>query len=287
MSAGSIVCLLTFALIFGQTRPEFEVASVRPSGPPRLDVQVGLTINGAQARFAFLSLKDYIGMAYRVKNHQIAGPDWLASERFDIAAKLPDGGSEEQVPEMLQALLAERFQMKSHLEKREFPVYELAVAKTGLKLKESAAGPEDGADTQRKGVSIAAAGGNGGAAINLGNGSTLAFTENKLEGKRLTMADLAEMLSRFVDRPVADVTGLTARYDLTLEFTPEDFRTMMIRSAVSQGIVLPPQALRLLDAGSNASLFDALQKSGLSLESRRAPLDVVVVDSMQKVPTEN
>jgi uncharacterized protein (TIGR03435 family) len=278
---------LSILLALAQTIPSFEVASIRPSGEARLDIKVGLTINGAQARFSFLSLKDYLGMAYRVKNHQIIGPDWLASERFDIAAKLPEGGSEEQVPEMLRALLAERFQLKAHVEKREFPVYEMTVAKNGPKLKESAAANPEADGQNRAGVNIAAGGTGGGAAISLGNGSFLKFGDNRLDGTRLTMVDLAELLSRFVDRPVIDATGLKGNYDLTLQLTPEDFRAMMVRSAVSQGIVLPPQILRMLDTGSNGSLFDALQKSGLTMESRRAPLDVVVVDGMQKVPTEN
>jgi uncharacterized protein (TIGR03435 family) len=282
------VYLLALTVLVAQTGPSFEVASIRPSGEQRLDVRVGLTINGAQARFSFLSLKDYLGMAYGVKPHQVIGPDWLASERFDIAAKLPDGGAEEQVPQMLRALLGERFLLKAHFEKKEFPVYNLAVAKTGLKLKESAAADPNVDGANKGAVNIAAAGGGGGAAVSLGNGSFLRFGENRLEATKVTMGDLAEMLSRLVDRPILDTTDLKGSYDLTLELTPEDYRMMMVRSAASQGIVLPPQVLRLLDSGgSNASLFDALQKAGLILESRRSPLDVIVVDSMQQVPTEN
>jgi uncharacterized protein (TIGR03435 family) len=93
------------------------------------------------------------------------------------------------------------------------------------------------------------------------------------------------MLTRFLDRPVVDMTNLKGSYDLTLDLTPEDRMVMLIRSAVAAGVVLPPQALALLDTGSNASLNDALRKIGLTLVARRAPLEVLVIDEMQKIPT--
>lgn len=102
------------------TRPGFEVASVRPSpagGPPQ-GVMAGLRIDGAQVRTTFLTLKDYIGMAYRLKLYQISGPDWVGTDRFDVAATLPDGSLPAQVPEMMQTLLEERFQLKFHRESK-------------------------------------------------------------------------------------------------------------------------------------------------------------------------
>src|SRR5437762_6810342 len=90
------------AAAFGQTpaRVEFEVASIKPSGPQQQGTaSVGVHIDGAQVRCSFLSIKDYIGMAYRMKAYQVMGPDWLASERFDISAKLPEGAKPSQIPE--------------------------------------------------------------------------------------------------------------------------------------------------------------------------------------------
>ena len=102
------------------------------------------------------------------------------------------------------------------------------------------------------------------------------------------MASLAGTLERFLDRPVVDMTGLKGPYNFSFEVTPEDYRAMLIRSAVVAGVVLPPEVLRILDgASSPSSLFDAMEKLGLKLESRKAPLDVVVVDSARKTPTEN
>src|SRR4051812_17287747 len=110
-----------------QTHAEFEVASIKPTVERPLGVDVGLNIDGSQIRCVYLSLKDYIGMAYRVKTYQITGPDWLPSQRFDIAAKLPEGSQTTQIPEMIQNLLINRFKMNIHREQKEFPVYALTV----------------------------------------------------------------------------------------------------------------------------------------------------------------
>jgi uncharacterized protein (TIGR03435 family) len=89
-----------------------------------------------------------------------------------------------------------------------------------------------------------------------------------------------------VDRPILNLTELKGNYDLTLNLTPEDYQAMLIRAAVNNGVVLPPQVLKLMDAGA-ASLFDAVEKVGLKLDARKAPLDQVVIDQLLKTPTEN
>ena len=101
------------------------------------------------------------------------------------------------------------------------------------------------------------------------------------------MAAMADLLSRFTERPVIDMTELKGGFTFTLAFTPEEFRAMMIRAAVAGGISLPPEALRLLDGVSDDSLFASLQALGLKLENRKAPLEVLVVDHILKAPTEN
>ena len=102
------------------------------------------------------------------------------------------------------------------------------------------------------------------------------------------MASLAGMLERFLDRPLVDMTGVNGAYDVSFDLTPEDYRMMLIRAAVAAGLVMSPDALRVLDGSpSPASLFEGLAKSGLRLETSRAPLDVLVVDSARKTPTEN
>ena len=102
------------------------------------------------------------------------------------------------------------------------------------------------------------------------------------------MASLAATLERFLDRPVVDMTDVKGSYDFSVEVTAEDYRAMLIRSAVVAGVVLPPDVLRLLDGSSSPeSLFDGLAKLGLKLDARKAPLDVLVVESALKTPTEN
>ena len=272
--------------LFGQA-VQFEVASIRPSAAPGADhVDVGVHIDGAQVRCTYLSLTDYIGAAYKLKLYQIQGPDFLASDRFDISATLPAGAKQEQVLEMLKSLLVDRFQMKFHWEKKDFPVYALTIAKGGLKVTPSAPDTESDNDDKAP-VNVSGSGGRGGVNINLGHGSYFTLADNKFVARKLTMASLAETLARFEDRPVVDMTGATGKFDVDLDFTEEDYHAMLIRSALAAGVILPPEAIAAMERASGDSLFGALEKVGLKFERRKAPLDVIVIDHISKTPTEN
>ena len=285
---GVILTILASLAVFAQVRPEFEVASIKPSAPFNGQVNVGVHVDGAQVRCTYLSLRDYIGIAYKLKIYQISGPDWLGSERFDIAAKLPAGAAREQVAEMVQTLLEDRFRMKTHRGTKEFPVYGLVLGKAGLKMKESPTDPDiDSRDAGKGAVNVTATGSRAGTTINFGKGSYFTFANNKIEGKKMTLVAFADTLGRFADRPVVDMTELKGNYDFTLEFSPEDFLAMTIRSAIAAGVVLPPEAMRVLEGASGDSLFTAVQTLGLKLEPRRAPIEVLVIDQMDKTPTEN
>jgi uncharacterized protein (TIGR03435 family) len=278
--------LALLLLSFLQARPEFEVASIRPAAEQTQGVAIGLHIDGSQVSFNYLSIRDCIILAYRLKPNQVVGPDWMATQRFNIAAKLPDGGSPDQALPMLQSLLADRFQMKIHRETREFPVYAVGVAKSGVKMTPLPPNP-DLDEANGAPVNVGGGGDARGVTINLPRGASFSLGATAFEAKRLDMPTFADMLTRFSDRPVVDTTGLKGRYDFTLDLSPEDRTAMLIRSALSAGLTLPPQTLRILDSSSNASLIDALQKVGLTLEARKSPLEVLVVDSVQKTPTEN
>jgi len=288
---GGVSGILAAALVCAQApaaRPEFEVASIKPSAPLGVNqVRAGLRIDGAQVNCTALSVINLMGIAYRVRNYQIAGPEWMASERFDVNAKLPDGSAAKDVPEMLQTMIEERFQIKMHRENRDLPVYGLVMGKGGLKMQQSA--PDSLPDTPTSGdtVNVAAAGQAGGATINYGNGAYFTLGNNQLVGHKLPSRLMADVLARFADRPVLDMTDLKGNYDFTLDFTPEDFRAMMIRSAIAAGVSLPPQALQLAEAASLDSLFNAVEKLGLKLEARKAPIEVLVIDRAEKTPTEN
>lgn len=266
---------------------EFEVASIRPSAPLSGRVNLHLQIDGAQVHGTWFSLKDYLTMAYRLKEYQIVGPPWIGSERFDLAAKLPAGAGREQVPEMLQALLADRFKVKLHHETKEFPVYALLVAKGGVKIKESPATAEGDIDPSKLPVNVNVSGGREGTTVSLGRGSYFSMGNNRIQAHKLPMIGFADMLARFVDRPVVDMTDMKGLYDFTVEFSPEDFHAMMIRGAVTAGVTLPPEALRLLEGGPGDSMFGAIERLGLKVERRKAPLPVIVIDDASKTPSEN
>src|SRR3984957_6575401 len=161
---------------FGQTpaaRPEFEVASVKPSveaDTPMGNVNRGLHIDGAMVSFNGMPLKWYIHYAYTVKESQISGPDWLNAERCDIVAKLPAGATREQIPAMMQTLLADRFKLTLHRESKDLPVYALVVAKGGIKAKESPLDADTDDGPGKANVDVSVTGQQNGATVNLGKG---------------------------------------------------------------------------------------------------------------------
>jgi uncharacterized protein (TIGR03435 family) len=150
--------------------------------------------------------------AYDVKGYQISGPAWLASERYDIAAKVPAGATQEQVDVMWQNLLLERFGLRLHHESKEFKVEELVVAKGGPKLKETAQdptaplppGPPDFKDGQLRSPGFVT--------TILVNGHAHAFA------KAQPLSKLTEMLGNTLHLPVLDKTGLAGKYDFEVEF---------------------------------------------------------------------
>ena len=303
---------LAAAILCAQTPPPaFEVVSVKPAPPLNpADVvagklHVGMSVDGARVDIGFLSLADLIPIAYKVKRYQVSGPDWMASQRFDVLAKLPEGASRDQVPAMLQTMLADRFKLAIHRENKERSVYALVVAKDGPKLKESppdanapdAAGADKGGATgtgnaqvhvSREGAGAVITGGETGKTrITMGSGGLM-----HLESERMTMARFADLLSPFLDRPVEDMTGLKGNYQVALDISMADLRNV----ARSVGVGIPGAAPAPDAAGrpaeaasepSGSSIFAAVQRLGLKLESRKGPVEVIVVDHVEKTPTEN
>jgi uncharacterized protein (TIGR03435 family) len=280
-----IVVLFGLALgaLWGQAL-QFEVASVRPSAKgDEKQVNLGLHLDGTQAQINALTMRDYIGMAYELRPNKILGPDWLGIERFDIRATLPAGAKTKQIPEMLRGLLADRFGLRFHKEQKEFQVYVLALGKRPLALKptneKDIANPSD--------VNVAVSGSSAGVAVDLGGGASYTFANNKFEGRKLNMATLVDSLETYMNLPVVDETKLNGFYDVSLELANEDYRAMLLRAAMASGIALPPQAQQFADTATTPSLFDAIDKLGLRLETRRMPMEVLVVDEIRRTPTEN
>jgi uncharacterized protein (TIGR03435 family) len=280
------VAFVTAAAAFGQTpavRPEFEVASVKPSAA-LVDGQfsIGVHLDGAIFRCNYFSMRNYIMMAYDVKDYQIVAPDWMATDHFDVVAKLPAGVTgEKQHRAMVQSLLEDRFKLVVHRETKDLPSYALVVGKNGLKVKEVPPDPEtDDADKGKVDVT-ATGGGRGGTVVNYGKGSYVTYSLNKLEAKKVTFASLVDTLGRFVDRPIVDMTGLTGRYDFTLEYSVEELRSLVRASG--------GDASRIPDLGGDPtiSIFSSLEGLGLKLEPRKTSVEVIVVDRAEKTPTAN
>jgi len=265
---------------------EFEVASIRPAqanDPNRVDA--GLRMDGAQAHFGALSIKNLIARAYHIQPSLITGPDWISSDRFDISAKLPDGATTDQIPEMLQSLLAERFGLKIHFEKKDQPAYALVLGKSPLKLKELTR-DEEKQTSSNDAVNVAVSGSAQGVSMDLGNGSSFTFADDQFQFTKVNMDVVAAELARFLDRPVVNMTNLPGDYTFALPVTQEDYYILIVRSGANAGVALPPRALPLLN-GTPVSLFDAIDAEGLHLDSRNLPLDTIVVDQALQTPTEN
>jgi uncharacterized protein (TIGR03435 family) len=290
--------LLLAAVAFGQT-PAFEVATIKPAealNPAKMvsgTFRIGASIDGARAEFRYMSLADLIQYAYGVKTYQVSGPDWIKSERFDIQAKLPEGATRDQAPQMLQALLSDRFQLKLRREQTEHSVFGLVVAKGGLKLRETtpdpqappaAGGDTKAAETAQRFTMTRSADGGGGAGAPVRMSRELGMHIER----KMTMAGLADFLSRFVGRPVIDMTETKATYQVAMDLPLGE----MMRSAgavvavSSHGAPVDPGMVQTDDSGS-ASVFTEVQKMGLKLEPRKAPVELLAVASAERKPSEN
>jgi uncharacterized protein (TIGR03435 family) len=214
----------------------------------------------------FITLQQIISVAYGVERFQISGgPSWLPSERFDIEAKM-DAATADALEklshvqrvlaqqQMLQALLANRFQLTVHRETKELTIYTLVIAKGGPKLKEAKPGDTPGAGSMR--------------------GSVLS---GEVTAHAVPIARLAHDLTQMLGHPVLDKTELKGVYDFKLQFTPDDRLQPPSGLAPNQRLPVPP-------ADSNApSLFDALpEQLGLKLESGKGPVEVIVIDHVER-----
>jgi uncharacterized protein (TIGR03435 family) len=235
-----------------------------------------------------------VARAHRIDDLQrarIVAPDWTRKERFDIRAVVPPGATERDVPEMLRALLVERFAMKTRVEQRPFPVYELVVAKSGPRLQEVAAAND--LKTEFPGVSLDIIGGLPGDEVRTfiprGRIGTVTVTDRtmyekrmlpgqawELNATRITIAELITAMQLHTDRPVVDKTGLTGIYQL---------KVLLPEGAISPSM-RPLLAERLDSDPSGVSLSRSLQDLGLELVPRESLVDFVVVDSIER-PTSN
>jgi uncharacterized protein (TIGR03435 family) len=253
------ILMLLGASAFAQT---FDAASVKPSVPGQRGWSMPPPTHGTMT-VKNVTLKQLIVEAYQIQEFQlVGGPSWTDSDRYDITAKAGTAASQREVHQMLQALLADRFGLTIHRENRALPSYELVIGKGGAKVKESAdagACPELKDQTRDHPC--------GGFSIR---------NRREVFGERVTMKQLADTLSFFVSRTVLDKSGLKGFYDVRLSWTPDEGQR---RGAESPDAVAPED--------NGPSIFTALQEqAGLKLESKRGPVEVLVIDNAKKA-TEN
>ena len=242
----------------------FEVASIRPhifNGSAA--GCVGGSISGNRVTLRCLSLRNLIMRAYGVKVYQImGGPSWLyemVDGSYDISglAEGSDPVTQKQLNQMLQSLLADRFQLRVHRETNEMGVYALVVGKNGPKMKESASDARGGISFRMGGM------------------------QGYMKATRESMAQLALFLSGDLQRPVIDKTGLSGTYEFTLEWTRDEPQMLPGMTMADARSIGPQPELR------GPSIYTAIEEQlGLKLESQKAPIDMIVVDHAAK-PSEN
>lgn len=235
-------------------KPQFAVATIKPTRPdaPR----GGYGIRGEEVTTTAVTVSWMIKLAFNVHAHQISsGPAWIDTERYDTVGKpdIPGQPNRDQMKLMVQKLLADRFQLRFHIEKKELPVYAMVVAKSGPKITVSAGDPND-----FPGIGF---GREPGVLSLIGRNTGLNGVANGLQ-------------SNILDKPVVDQTGLTARYDFTLRWTPD--ATQWANFGV-------PATANPNDLDAPPDIFTAFeQQLGLKLQSTKAVVDVMVIDRIER-----
>jgi uncharacterized protein (TIGR03435 family) len=280
----------------------FEVASIKPSAPPdpgNVLTMVPMLVPGGNGaiRATNLPLRLLIRAAYKLDDDQIiGGPPWQLSSKFDITAKPEDGAiaTEDAMRARLKALLADRFKLKTHTEKREMSVSALTLAhadgKLGPNLKPSTADCSNAqeeaqklADEVRRNPANALA---AMSQVKCGivpvptPGANGALPQLMVRGMGQPIANLVSLVTQFTGRPVVDKTGLTGIYDFELEL-PLDLEVLR-RIAGQSGINLPMGAAQNLPQYDGPAMTTILSdRLGLKLDSQKAPVDVLVIDSAE------
>jgi uncharacterized protein (TIGR03435 family) len=240
-----------------QTPPAFEVATVKPSAP---DAVMAIRRSGHRIVTNGTTLQFLITWAYDIQSDRLfAKPPWLNSDRFDVTGAAPQDepssawkpGEPTIFQRRMQTLLADRFKLATHRETREMTLYTVTVAKSGFKPHVDPA-PEV-----------------------MGQQPFKMTGPGRLFGTQVTVEMLAKVLSDQLGRTVIDQSGLKGVFDFRLDWTPD-------RMPRADGLPAPP------DTRSGPSLFTALEEQlGLKLETRRGPVDVVVIDHVDRSPTGN
>jgi uncharacterized protein (TIGR03435 family) len=284
MMAGTALGLMALAAgLQAADLPSFEAASVKPAGLGTPQSMRGGPGTGDPGQFTYSGapMSRLLMVAYSVKAYQLFGPEWMTTGKFDIVAKVPAGATRQQLNLMLRNLLAERFGLEVHHESRELTGYELTISKEGLKLKpvpeiasSDAAGLKARLDAllpgKNEGMPVFWDRSTGIGNIKLTNGLARSV------GVAQPMATLVTQCENRSGLPIVDKTGLTGRYDYSFDYAPDPPANQPDAAATATA----------MDPG--ADFVSAFQKQlGLKLEKKKVPIDVLVIDRVNRVPVEN
>ncbi len=277
--------------------PRFEVASVKPaaaSGSQTLaDLDRAFAGVGGRVDLLGVNLAYLILRVFNLRSDQLSGPTWLSSAFYDIAAVAPPGTAKEQIPLMLQDLLAERFQLKFHRESPMTSVYALICGPDGCKPRPGI--PDDDPSNLGPIGPTSAAAGPGGAVTAKARASWGVYTLSAANGvthyefQNISMNDLVQFLSPKqgrgpIELPVIDGTGLTGRYQLSLDIATNEMHGVAARPPAEPG---EGESAPGASDPPGFSIRASLEKQGLRLVRRSVPFEKFIIDHVEKSPTEN
>lgn len=291
----------------------FDVASIKPSEDIMVAVgagrqpHVGLKVDNQSVDIGYYTLAQLITYAYKVKAYQITGPDWMKTAHWDIAATLPEGSNKDQIPEMMQALLADRFKLVIHHDTKEMPVLALEVGKGGVKMPVSPPDPPpadkpDDKDTtvvdtgngQVRVKSTGTIGAGGSTQISGGPAGNVKVSVDggmmHMESSKMTMEILTQQLTQFLQQPVIDKTELKGTYVAAVNISIEDLQAIARSAGFAVGAAGPSANASGVPSTadpSGGSIYESIEKLGLKLNKEKLPVDVIVVDHLEKAPTAN
>jgi uncharacterized protein (TIGR03435 family) len=324
VAAAAVTFAMAVARPFAQApqpKPSFDVISIKPAAPLGSGpIRIGGGAQGDRFTMSSANLRMLLQQAYQQAGNTplggqlqiVGGPGWMDSERYDVQAKTDCSGgsfSRERLQLMVQSLLEDRFQLKAHKETRELPIYTLVVTKDGPKIKKSAdqtapapifapPAPCEAATGNPNQLPPFPPGGRGGP-FGPGNpppapprgGVMMMMGPNgmTLRATATPVATIVSLLQNQLGRTIVNKTSLEGLYDFELTFSQEG-----LSSPFGRGLPGPPpglgapagQAATPTAPDSVASLFTAIQDLGLKLEPGKGPVEVLVIDSVEK-PTEN
>jgi uncharacterized protein (TIGR03435 family) len=254
--------------------PKFEVASIKQAPTPPANYHI--RTEPGRVDIGSWSLRQLILRAYGLPGYRLSAPAWIGDSRFDVVATYPKEATRDQLPEMLQWLLADRFGLAAHAETRELSSFALVVGKGGLKMK-----PAPPADAQPEPASPNRLERAGQLMDRLASNDPKAFGVVSIkvvagglhaEFKSLPMEALAQILADRLQAPVINMTHLEGEYQVTLELPPP-----------GSGIAnITPES-----QAESVSPFSTVERLGLKLQKQKTPISLLVVEHLDRVPTQN